>query len=68
MDKNHCAKCIHLKKNKDWKEKDHGNSISAEGFFPGFYVCYIGGRFWSNRPKRDFNICEHFAKNKTQLR
>ncbi len=67
MDRNHCAKCIHLKKNKDWKTDSEG-TIYATTFFPGYYVCYVGGRFWSSRPKFDFDICEHFAKNKTQLR
>lgn len=62
MDKDHCAKCIHLRRNRKWKERPDG-SIYAEGFLPGFYHCMY--KWWSERPNRDFGICEHFAKNKT---
>lgn len=63
MDKNHCAKCIHLK-----KVKKISGGTTFYGIFPGMYVCYVGGRFWSSRPKFDFDICEHFAKNKSEIR
>lgn len=66
MDRNHCAKCIHLKKNKEGKKTSGG--ITYYGIFPGMYVCYVGGRFWSSRPKFDFDLCEHFAKNKSEIK
>lgn len=63
MDKNHCGKCYHLKRGKKPKVYDHGRGLSANCFFPGYYYCVTGGRWWSDRPKFDFNICEHFAKH-----
>lgn len=66
MDKNHSGKCVHLKKGKKWKERNGG--ISAECLLPGFYYCVTGGRFWSERPKFDFDVCEDFAKNKSQIK
>jgi hypothetical protein len=63
MDKNHCGKCIHLKRSKKPTVSEHGNRISATCFFAGYYYCILGGRFWSERPKFDFKICENFAKH-----
>lgn len=40
MDKNHCAKCIHLKKNKEGKKISGGTTFY--GIFPGMYVCDVG--------------------------
>ncbi len=47
MDRNHCAKCIHLKKNKEGKKTSEGTTYYS--LFSGMYVCFVGGRFWSSR-------------------
>ena len=40
MDKNHCAKCIHLKRAKKPTVSEHGNRISATCFLLASTIAY----------------------------
>lgn len=62
-DRNHCGKCIHLRRAKPPKRTGEGGFIQY-WFFAGFYYCAKGAMFWADRKLAKESICEHFRKTK----